>query len=199
MTILIVPGLDGAGPGHWQDWWLNNDPNAVMVQQRDWRRPETWAERLIQAVRDYPYAWLVAHGAGALLVAKVAAERLDLGIAGALLVAPSDAEAPGTRLAALAPISLAPLPFPAAVVASRTDPLMRFRRARTFADAWGARLIDYDAAGHINATAGFGPWPDGPRLLAGLRPRRPLAPPPESGRSHSGGHPCASPILPPGR
>jgi predicted alpha/beta hydrolase family esterase len=31
MTILIVPGLDGAGPGHWQDWWLNNDPNAVLV------------------------------------------------------------------------------------------------------------------------------------------------------------------------
>jgi serine hydrolase len=179
-TTLIIPGLDGSGRGHWQDWWLRNDPNAVLVNQRDWRHPGPgWAERLVAAVHDHPYAWLVAHGAGALLVAQVAAERLELCIAGALLVAPPDAEAPAAgRFTAFAPVSLAPLPFPAAVVASRSDPLMRFRRARALAEAWGARLVDYDAAGHINATAGFGPWPDGPRLLAGLQAagrRRPQA------------------------
>ena len=172
MATLIVPGLGGSGPGHWQDWWLRNDPNAVLVAQRDWRRPETWAERLATAVQDHPGAWLVAHGAGAIVAARMAAERLELRIAGALLVAPADAEAPGSRLAALAPISLAPLPFPATVVASRTDPVMRFRRARPLAAAWGARLVDLGAAGHVNATAGFGPWPDGPRLLAGVQSGR---------------------------
>jgi predicted alpha/beta hydrolase family esterase len=168
MATLIVPGLGGSGPGHWQDWWLKNDPNAVLVTQRDWRRPASWTERLVTAVQDHPYAWLVAHGAGALTVARVAAERLELRIAGALLVTPADAEAV-PRFRDLAPISLAPLPFPAALVASRTDPYMRFHRAKLLAAAWGARLVDYAAAGHINATAGFGPWPDGPRLLAGLR------------------------------
>ena len=46
---LIIPGLGGSGPGHWQDWWLRNDPNAVLVEQANWRRPcvEAWTERLI--------------------------------------------------------------------------------------------------------------------------------------------------------
>jgi predicted alpha/beta hydrolase family esterase len=166
-TTLIIPGLDGTGPGHWQAWWLRNDPNAVLVAPRG---PDAgaWGERLAEAVNAHPYAWLVAHGAGALAVARLAAERLELRIAGALLVAPSDAEAPAAkpRLRAFAPISLAPLPFPATVVASRTDPRMRFRRARALAAAWGAWLVDYGAAGHINIAAGFGAWPDGPRLLA---------------------------------
>jgi predicted alpha/beta hydrolase family esterase len=166
-TTLIIPGLDGAGPGHWQAWWLGNDPNAVPVAPRG-PDPEAWGARLAEAVRAHPYAWLVAHGAGALVAARVAAERLELGIAGALLVAPSDAEAPAARprLRPFAPISLAPLPFPATVVASRTDPRLRFRRARALAAAWGARLVDYGDAGHINQAAGFGVWPDGPRLLA---------------------------------
>jgi uncharacterized protein len=168
-TTLIVPGLDGIGPGHWQAWWLRHDPNAVPVA-RDWRRPgpEAWAARLAAAIAEHPYAWLVAHGTGVLLVARVAAARLDLRIAGALLVAPSDPEAPaaGPRLRPFAPVSLAPLPFPSTVIASRTDPHMRLRRARTLAAAWGARLVDYGEAGHIDIAAGFGPWPDGPRLLA---------------------------------
>ena len=48
-TTLIIPGLGGSGPGHWQDWWLRNDPNAVLVEQANWRRPspEAWAERLV--------------------------------------------------------------------------------------------------------------------------------------------------------
>src|ERR1700752_3006743 len=170
MPTLIMPGLDGAGSGHWQAWWLKNDPNAVLVPQRDWRSPspEAWAERLAEAVHEHPYAWLVAHGLGALMVARLAAERLELRIAGALLVAPTDAEAPGAgpQLQRFAPISLAPLTFPATLVASRTDPRLRVRRARALAAAWGAWLVDYGDAGHINQAAGFGAWPDGPRLLA---------------------------------
>ena len=127
----------------------------------------------------------------------MAAERLELRVAGALLVAPPDAEAPGSRFKAFAPISLAPLPFPAAVVASRTDPFMRFRRARVLAAAWGARLVDLGAAGHVNATAGFGPWPDGPRLLAGVTGRSAGRGAPVSGsrrlrtRRRRGTAPCA--------
>lgn len=177
MKTLIIPGLDGSGPGHWQDWWLCRDRNAVLVAQTDWRRPDphAWAARLVEMVQAHPYSWLVAHSLGAALVARVAAERLDLCVAGALLVAPADTDA-GVRLTerigAFAPMPLAPLPFPATVVASRTDPAMQFRRARMFAAAWGARLVDYGDAGHINAASGFGSWPEGPRLLAELQGRR---------------------------
>jgi predicted alpha/beta hydrolase family esterase len=174
---LIIPGLGGSGPGHWQDWWLRNDPNAVLVEQSNWRRPclEAWTERLIDAVKAHPYAWLVAHSLGVPLVTRVAADRLDLRIAGALLVAPADVEAMADRVAPIrgfGPMSQAPLPFPATVVASRNDSCMQFRRARSLAVAWGAELVDYGWSGHINIAAGFGPWPDGPRLLAEIQRRR---------------------------
>ena len=38
-------------------------------------------------------------------------------------------------------------------------------RAAAFAAAWGSRLVTLDRAGHINAEAGYGPWPEGRRLL----------------------------------
>jgi predicted alpha/beta hydrolase family esterase len=177
-TILIVPGFGGSGPGHWQDWWLRNDANAVLVEQASWRRPtpEAWGAALVDAISTHPSAWLVAHSLGATLLTRIATQRPELRIAGALLVAPADVEAmdiAGADLRAFGPMSLAPLPFPATVVASRTDRWMRFPRARSLAAAWGASLIDYGDAGHINAAAGYGPWPDGPRYLASLQNRRP--------------------------
>ncbi|MFO1140906.1 MAG: alpha/beta hydrolase [Amaricoccus sp.] len=175
-SVLIVPGLGGSGPGHWQNWWLRSDPAAVLVEQASWRHPalDQWTERLVEAVEAHPYAWIVAHSLGVALVTRLAATRLDLRIAGALLVAPADVERMddlSEELRGFGPLSLAPLPFPATVVASRTDKWMQFRRARSFANAWGTKLVDYGDAGHINVASGFGPWHDGPRLLAEVQAR----------------------------
>jgi predicted alpha/beta hydrolase family esterase len=60
---------------------------------------------------------------------------------------------------------MARLPFPSIVVASTDDPFYTMARARAFADAWGSCLIVLERAGHINADAGFGPWPEGRALL----------------------------------
>lgn len=194
-TTLIIPGLRGSEPGHWQDWWLRNDPNARLVAQRDWHdpRPGDWAGALVEATRADPYCWLVAHSLGAILVANLAAERLDLRVSGALLVAPADIEDASwtpPALRAFGPISLAPLPFPATVVASRNDPFARLPRARALARAWGARFVDYGDAGHINVAAGFGVWPDGPRFLAEIRSRRRFAGPAAAPRAGAlGAHP----------
>jgi predicted alpha/beta hydrolase family esterase len=136
---------------------------------------ERWSERLVETVEAHPYSWIVAHSLGVALVTRLAASRLDLRIAGALLVAPADVERMeglGEELRGFGPFSLAPLAFPATVVASRTDRWMQFRRARMLAAAWGARLVDYGDAGHINVAAGFGAWPDGVKLLAEVRARR---------------------------
>ena len=67
---------------------------------------------------------------------------------------------------------LAPLPFPTIVVASRTDPYVRFARAQEMASGWGARLVDVGRLGHINADTDVRDWPDGHRLLEELLVQR---------------------------
>ncbi len=55
-TTLIIPGLGGSDSGHWQQWWLRNDPNAVLVEQADWRKPcpVRWSERLVERSAGIP-------------------------------------------------------------------------------------------------------------------------------------------------
>jgi len=53
-------------------------------------------------------------------------------------------------------------------VASTDDPFVTPARAAALARAWGSRLVTLERAGHLNADAGFGPWPEGRRLLADL-------------------------------
>lgn len=109
---------------------------------------------------------LVAHSTACALVGHWWG-RHKSSIRGALLVAPSDTEAPsyprGPR--GFAPMPLHLLPFPTIVVDSRNDPAVSFRRARFFAESWGSELIDLGAAGHINEKSGYGPWPDGDELV----------------------------------
>ena len=66
------------------------------------------------------------------------------------------------------PILRHTLPFPSIVVASSDDLYMLPEDARALARAWGSRFVLLEDAGHINGDAGFGPWPEGERLLAEL-------------------------------
>jgi predicted alpha/beta hydrolase family esterase len=63
-------------------------------------------------------------------------------------------------------IPRAKLPFPAIVVASRTDPYTTFAQFEQLAADWGAELFDAGDVGHLDSATGFGPWPDGERLLS---------------------------------
>ena len=95
---LIVPGLNGSGPGHWQHWWLRNDRDAVLVEQDEYLAvavPRGVGRAVLAAVEAHPDAMLVAHSLGVPLVTRLAAERRDLRVAGALLVAPADVEEMG--------------------------------------------------------------------------------------------------------
>lgn len=183
--ILIVPGLGGSGPHHWQSRLERSFPGASRVHQDDWERPDRaeWTGRLIAAIEASPGAVLVAHSLGCAVVAHAAAARPDLPVAAALLVAPADVDrdhGASDRLNSFAPMPRAPLPFRSIMVASTNDPYMTPARARAFADDWGAEFVDAGALGHINVDAGFGPWPDGERLLRRLittRSRACIAPP----------------------
>jgi predicted alpha/beta hydrolase family esterase len=169
-SILIIPGLGGSGTHHWQTHWEQLTPNARRVEQADWDRPDlsAWLERLANAIDTAPGAVLVAHSLGCTLVAHLAARRPDLAIEAALLVAPADVDSARRtpqHLRSFAPIPRKRLPFRSMVVASANDPYIAIDRARTLSAAWGAIFIDIGASGHINAEAGFGPWPVGESLL----------------------------------
>lgn len=174
MNVLTVPGLWNSGPQHWQTHWEAKHAGVRRVVQRDFDHPERdeWVATLDAAIRSCPRPpLLAAHSLGCTLVAQWALERGGEGVAGAFLVAPSDAEAPGYPVEGrtFTRVPLHALPFPSIVVASTNDQYVSIERARVFAAAWGSRLVIIGDAGHINGASGYGPWPEGEQLLMELR------------------------------
>ncbi len=174
MNVLTVPGLWNSGPQHWQTHWEAKHAGVRRVVQRDFDHPERdeWVATLDAAIRSCPRPpLLAAHSLGCTLVAQWALERGGEGVAGAFLVAPSDAEAPGYPVEGrtFTRVPLQALPFPSIVVASTNDQYVSIERARVFAAAWGSRLVVIGDAGHINGASGYGPWPEGEQLLMELR------------------------------
>lgn len=172
-TVLLLPGWQNSGPGHWQTEWerLHGD---LRVQQHDWMRPlrGDWSARLEEVVADAPGpVLLAAHSLGCILTAWWAAHtRHAHKVRGALLVAPGDVERPdlAAQITGWAPIARQPLPFPAVLLGSRNDPYCSLARAQALAGDWGARFIDYGERGHINAESELGAWPEGRALLQSL-------------------------------
>ena len=174
--VLMLPGYGDSGPEHWQSLWEAADAGIQRVVQRDWLMPTRaeWLatlERAVAACTAPPV--LVAHSLACSLVAHFAVRGGRA--AGALLVAPADVDSPDhtpDEVRSFSPLPLAPLPFPSIVVASTDDPFVPLPRAEAIARAWGSRLVVLRDAAHINADAGFGPWPEGRRLLDELRAGR---------------------------
>ncbi|WP_439535559.1 RBBP9/YdeN family alpha/beta hydrolase [Methyloversatilis sp.] len=169
--VLVVPGLNGSGPAHWQSW-IEALIGAQRVEQDDWTRPDIdlWSARVEQAiVAQARPVWLVAHSFGC-LASMVAASRQADRIAGALLVAPASPD----KFGITARIPDTPFPFPTVLAASRNDPWMTFMSAMHWADRWGARLVDLGEAGHVNTESGHGPWPAGLELFSQLQASAPV-------------------------
>jgi predicted alpha/beta hydrolase family esterase len=177
-SILIIPGLGGSGPDHWQSRWNAKLPTARGVVQADWGRPElaAWRDRIVEEVaREARPVVLVAHSLG-VLAAVHAAPFLAKGesggkVKGGFLVAPPSAKVLA-GLDALDPAFLAvpdePLPFLSLVIASRDDPFSTFADSEALARTLGAELIDAGFSGHINSESGHGPWPEGLLRFAGF-------------------------------
>jgi len=171
-VVLLLPGLHNSGPQHWQTLWQPQIANCERVEQRDFDHAvcSEWVETIEAAVqRHHGNVFLVGHSCGTTVIPHWAA-RYPRRIAGAMLVAPSDTEMEGfpPEAEGFAPIPLAPLPFPATVVASSNDFYCRIRRAKFLANAWNAKLVEIGPHGHINTDAGFGPWPGGLEMLQKL-------------------------------
>ncbi|MFJ3045741.1 RBBP9/YdeN family alpha/beta hydrolase [Herbaspirillum chlorophenolicum] len=172
--VLVVPGLHGSGPEHWQSRWQRLYPAFERVEQVHWSQPDLprWSQRLgeVLAQSDRPVV-IVAHSFGCLTtVHRAAALQAESGsafpIAAALLVAPAD---PG-KFEVGDEVSYR-LTFPALVVGSENDPWMSAPRAQQWAKTWGASFHHAGALGHINAESGLDDWLAGQELLLGLLER----------------------------
>lgn len=174
--VLLIPGLNNSGPGHWQTAWERRFPNAARVELGMWDDPHrnTWVNKLNLAIhRANRPVVLVAHSLGCLTVAWWAEYEQpgpERGVIGALLVAPPDVDRPGLdpRLSRFSACPRRELPFRSILAASRNDPYCNSRVAIELARDWGSRFADVGELGHINARSGVGDWPVGRRLLAQL-------------------------------
>ncbi|ASU39374.1 alpha/beta hydrolase [Herbaspirillum sp. meg3] len=163
--VLVVPGLHGSGPDHWQSRWQRLYPSFERVEQDRWDTPDlpVWSQRLLDVLqRDARPTLIVAHSFGCLTTVYRAAADAGL-IAGALLVAPADP----VKFSVADSVQVA-LPFPSIVVGSGDDPWMTAERAQYWAGVWGSEFVYAGEVGHINSESGLGDWVEGQEVLGRL-------------------------------
>lgn len=175
-TVVIVPGLNGSGPAHWQSLWEHSRTDCVRADLGTWDEPRrnAWVTRLDHAIRGAQApVLLVAHSLGCLAVAwwaELSGQPYGWPVAGALLVAPPDVERPGIgpALGRFAPAPSTSLPFPSILAASDDDPYCDLQRAFDLSRSWGSDFVDLGSCGHVNAASGVGSWQEGQALLERL-------------------------------
>jgi len=173
--ILLHPGWRNSGAAHWQSHWQDEFAGMERIEQYDWENPVAgdWVRGMQTAVNAAPGRIIVvAHSLGCLSLAHWSAvhRREARRIAGALLVAPADPVRDGLAgsIRGFLPMPQVALPFPSLVVASDNDPYCTGARVNALNLAWRSRMVMVPGAAHINVDAGFGPWPQGLRLLRRL-------------------------------
>ena len=176
VAMVLSPGLHDAGPDAWLSLWqraaAHDGQDWSRVVQPDWDDPDpdAWAAALtatIEEARGPRPVVVVGHSLGALALARAALSGALDPVAGAFLVAVPDTrqELAREEIARWGEGPWGELPFPVAVVASRSDPLCGYAHAATLARSWGATLMDAGPAGHITAEDGHGFWPEGQEML----------------------------------
>jgi predicted alpha/beta hydrolase family esterase len=171
-TIFNVPGLYDSGPAHWQTHW-EKEHGLRRIVQKEWEHPvcEEWICNVDDAIAPYiaEGVILVGHSLGCCTIVRWA-EKFQRIIRGALLVGPSDVEAPSypPGTSGFSPMPVFRLPFPSIVIASSNDPYVTLQRAREFAVNWGSQFVDCGPIGHINSDSNLGNWAVGYSFLENL-------------------------------
>lgn len=170
--VIVVPGLGGSDPGHWQTLWQHSHPHWLRTTPHSWTEPDhtDWLDavaRLVDASDQPPF--LIGHSLGTLAAIDWTAIHPRT-VAGLFLVAIPDPEAPS--FPHVAPTFQNPhfgqLGVPTTVAYSTNDPYCAAPRAEEFARELDATTIALGDAGHINTATGYGLWPEGLDDLARL-------------------------------
>ena len=177
--VLLIPGIHGSGPTHWQSRWEALHPGVQRIVQRDWDHPvcAEWVAGMDAALREQraPVV-LVAHSLGCLALAHwLAAAAPDAlqRVGAALMVAVPDPEGPDFPRAAL---GFAPVParlptLPITVWTSSDDPYAPNGFGERMAAVWRVAHCSLGARGHLNADSGLGDWPEAWAWVAARRGR----------------------------
>lgn len=164
--VLIVPGLNGSGPQHWQTRWQALHPEFQRLPDPGWNRPELdrWSAGLRRRLRHIGQpALVVAHSFGCLATVRLLARDPQL-VAGALLVAPASP----ARFGLEQRLRLDFNARPTMLVASENDPWLSCSEAFLWSLEWGSQLLVSGRLGHINADSKLGDWTRGLELLREL-------------------------------
>ncbi|OAL81489.1 esterase [Acinetobacter sp. SFB] len=169
---VIVPGVGGSEPAHWQSWLQRQLMSCSRVQQQDWHKPvlETWISEFVNTVSPIQGSiQIVAHSFGCLTTVAALAQHPELNqkIKNLILVAPANPARFGEagfardsqqdyqryfhQLKTVVPTTL---------LISENDPWLSFEDAQCLAQAWKLNPINLGQVGHINVASGFGPFPE---------------------------------------
>jgi len=175
VAFLLLHGLEGSGPEHWQTWLAGRLrarglPVAYPdLPDADAPRLDRWLDALAAELAALPAAetTVLCHSLGCLLWLHHHGEP----VARALLVAPTQPDVESAPAVGFRPI---PEPVSAAAetrfVCSTDDPWCLPARSKALADELGAPVEWLDDAGHVNADSGYGPWPALEAWCLGERP-----------------------------
>ncbi|MEO8772336.1 MAG: alpha/beta hydrolase [Ferruginibacter sp.] len=168
--FFLIPGLGNSGPDHWQTWFEGTGNNFQRINQTKWDTPtcSDWIEKVDESISglDLSKVVLIGHSLGCSTIAHWA-KKYKRKIKGAMLVAPSDVEAPqyAFPVKGFAPIPDDKIDFKTIIVASSDDQWVSLERATFFAANWGSELTNIGNAGHINAASGHKKWEEGLTIL----------------------------------
>jgi uncharacterized protein len=165
-SFLILHGLGGSGPGHWQTWLaarLRADGERVAypdLPDPDLPSLPAWRAALDGELTVLPAGEtiVVCHSLACLLWLHHVADggaQADR----ALLVAPPSEGAELPEIAGFFPVSLPALAHGARLVCSDNDPYCPEGAPGLYGEPLGIPVDVLPGGGHVNPETGYGPWP----------------------------------------
>ena len=172
MAFLILHGLEGSGPQHWQTWLAGRlrerglEVAYPSLPDADSPSLDRWLEALDEELARLSAVetTVLCHSLGSLLWLHHAAQRPAEQVARVLLVAPPqpDEDVPGSvgfRPVPLDREEVAAAAGETRLVCSTGDPWCPPETSRRIGETIGVPVDWLADAGHINTDAGYGPWP----------------------------------------
>ncbi|QFZ17203.1 RBBP9/YdeN family alpha/beta hydrolase [Saccharothrix syringae] len=175
---LILHGLGGSGPTHWQNWLAGElarhggPVDVPVLTEPDRPRLAVWLDELRGHLAAMPVSpsrerVVVAHSLACLLWLHHAAGDVDeaLRVDRVLLVAPPAPDYAGEPLIreflhpVLDPTAARRAAVSTRVVTGEGDPYCSLARAKELAEALRVDLDVIVGGAHLNADAGYGEWP----------------------------------------